>query len=732
MFRRLLVEWCAVALLVLVLTLGLTLSGATSRADDALYDLVVGLRAPPASDRILVVAIDDASLAALGQWPWPRTTHARALETLARAGPAAVGYDVLFTEPGRTAGEDAALARALRGTKVALPVLFDAPGPDGQNLDTTPPIAPIAEAATALGQVALPHGQDGTARTALLEVNDGARSWPHLVEQTYRLAFGRSSPAWQHARARANMSVLVPYRPAGAWRSVSFSDLVAGRLPPDFIRNRLILVGATAGGLGDRHDVAGAGTLAGVEVQANLLSAMLADRFVREAPLSVRLAAAALPTIFLLFLFWRLKPSRALIAALATFALVALGPVLLIATTGLWIPPATALLGVLFVYPLWGWRRLHAIDKAIAGELSSLSVDVGEPAAAAGHPLDHAGRNAAALSGSIAALRDLKRLVADTVEGVADPLVVTTMEGEVLVANRRAEALLASDAELRAAFYSLPSARDLLSADGRHFSHRRTPLAGADGGQRGWIHLLAEITDIRTVEREREQALEFLSHDMRSPQASILTLLQGSAESGSNHKERLTREVADKIAYHAQRTLGLAENFVQLARLRETRFAPEETDLHDCLGEASDALWPLATQKGVRIVVRPGEPCCVAGERHALTRAFLNLLDNAVRFSPAGAEIHYGIEETSPEGATMFEAWIEDRGPGIPKERLADLTGRFGPLAASGPGLSVGLGLAYVRAVAERHGGRLEHSAVSPHGSRFTLVLPEFAASVTR
>lgn len=732
MFRRLLVEWCAVALLVLALTLGLTLSGATSRADDALYDLVAELRAPPASEQILVVAIDDASLAALGQWPWPRTTHARAIEALAGAAPAAVAYDVLFTEPGRTPGEDVALAQALRHAKVALPVLFDAPGKDGRDFDTIPPVAPIAEAAGALGQVALPHEEDGTARAALLEVNDGSHGWPHFIEQTYRLAFGHSSPAWRRARALGEMSVLVPYRPAGAWRSVSFSDLVAGRLPADFIRDRLVLVGATAGGLGDRHDVSGAGTLAGVEVQANLLSAMLADRFVREAPLPLRLVTGTLPAIFLLLLFWRLTPSRALIAALAMFALVAALPALLVAATGLWLPPMTALLGVLFVYPLWGWRRLHTIDKAIADELSTLSLDLGDPVAAASQPLDHAGRNAAALSGSIAALRDLKRLVTDTIEGVADPLVVTTMEGEILVANRPAEALLASDADLRAAFYRLPSARDLISSDGRHFSHRRTPLADADGGQRGWIHLLAEITDIRAVEREREQALEFLSHDMRSPQASILTLLQGSSGSGTDDGERLTRDVADKIGYHARRTLGLAENFVQLARLRETRFAPEETDLHDCLGEASDALWPLASKKSVRIIVHPGEPCCVAGERHALTRAFLNLFDNAVRFSPVGAEIHCGVEAATAEGATMFEAWIEDHGAGIPQERLADLTGRFGPLAASRPGLSVGLGLAYVRAVAERHGGRLDYVPVSPHGSRFALVLPASAGSLTR
>ncbi len=724
MSRRLLVEWCAVALLVLGLTLGLTLTGATSKADDAVYDQIVDLRAPPASDRILLVTIDDASLGALGRWPWPRSVHAQAIKVISGARPAAVAYDVLFTEPARASNEDEVLAAALSGAKVSLPILFDAPGANGRPFDTVLPIPSIAGAAAALGHVALPHEADGKARAALLEMNDGSRAWPHLAEQTYRLAYGHPSPAWQRGGGRGEMSVLVPYRAAGSYRTVSFSDLVAGRLPPAFMRDHIVLVGATAGGLGDRHDVAGAGTLAGIEVQANLLSAMLADRFVREAPLALRLAAGAMPAIILLLLFWRLRPSAALLASLVMFGLVAVVPILLVATAGLWVPPAAGLLGVLFVYPLWGWRRLHTIDKAVARELSQLSTDLGGSVAPSRVRLDHAGRNALALSGSITALRDLKRLVADTVEGVADPLVVTTIEGEVLVANRQAEALLSRDARVRDALYGIPAANDLISADQRHFSHRRTPLTDADGAQRGWIHLLAEITGIRAVERDREQALEFLSHDMRSPQASILTLLEGSETAG------VGRDAADKIAYHARRTLELAENFVQLARLRETGFDPEETDLHDCLAEASDALWPLASKKSVRIVVPSGEPRCVAGERHALTRAFLNLLDNAVRFSPPGAGISCGIDSVATAGAQGFEVRIEDQGPGISEERLTDLTSRFGPLASSAPGLSVGLGLAYVRTVAERHGGDLRYEAASPHGSRFIFAIP--ALDLTR
>lgn len=721
--RRLLLEWCAIALLVVALTAGISWSRATSRIDDAIYDLVVELRAAPPSDRILLVAIDDASLAAIGQWPWRRSVHGEAIRRLAAARPAAIAYDVLFTEPGRSPGEDAELGAALRQARAVLPVLFDAPGANGRAFDTVLPVPPIAGAATGLGQVALPHEADGTARAGLLEVDDGTRRWPHLAEQAYRLAMGHESPAFLRGSRGGDMAVLVPWRSAGAFRTVSFDDVLRGRLPAAFVRDRIVLVGAQAGGLGDRHDVAGAGTLAGVEIQANLLNALLADRFVREASLPLRLAFGAVPAILLLTLFWRLKPSAALFASLATFLLVLASPALLVATAGLWVPPSTALLGVLFVYPLWGWRRLHAIDQAVSSELARLSDDLGGASAGSEPRLDRAGRNAVALSGSIAALRDLKRLVGDTVEGVADPLIVTTLAGEMLVANRGAATVMAQVPDLLARVAAAASGEDLVLPDGRHFSARRSPLADADGAQRGWIHLLADITDIRAAESDRAQALEFLSHDMRSPQASIITLLEGAGAAG------LSPELADRIGYHARRTLGLADNFVQLARLRESRFDPEETDLHDCLGEAADALWPQASKKSVRIVVPPADPpCCVTGERHALTRAFLNLLDNAVRFSPDGREVRCAIDAVHHARGCWFEVRVEDRGPGIAPERRAGLAAPYNS-AGTGTQPSVGLGLAYARAVAERHGGDLRYEDAAPEGARLVVRIPTLAAA---
>ncbi|MGK6317920.1 CHASE2 domain-containing protein [Sphingomonas sp. DT-204] len=719
--RRLLLEWIAIALLALAVTCGFVLGGMTSRIDNTLYDALAGLRAAPPSDRILIVAIDDDSIAEIGRWPWPRTVHARLIERIAAARPAAIAYDLLFPDPAADPREDAALAVAMRRTPVILPILLTAPGSDGRAFDATPPVEPLRGAAAALGHVALPYDGDGSARAALLEVSEDGGRWLHLAEQAYRLANGAPSPAFGRAAARGEPGVLVPYAPPGAFRTVPFKDVLAGSVPSEFLRGRFVLVGVTAGGLGDRHVVAGAGALAGVEVQANLLNALLTNRFIRSPSAGWQWAFAAFPSLLLLLLFLRLRPSRALIATAAIFVATATLPVALLVIAGLWLPPTAALLALLIVYPLWGWRRLMAIHRAMSDELRRFAGDDDAPVGPARAGLDPAGSSAIALSSSIARLRDLKRLISDTIEGVSDPLVVTSLAGQVLLANGRAQALMATALTPDAIVELANEAEhdELTLADGRSFSPRRTPLADAAGEQRGWIVLLAEITAIRAAQQDREEALEFLSHDMRAPQAAIIALLDG--DGGKAVPEALSA----RLAGHARRTLRLADDFVQLARLRSTGFEPEETDIRDTLAEATDAVWPVASRKGVRVVVDgPDEPCCVMGERYALTRALLNLLDNAVKFSPDGAEVRCDIAEVEEVGSRWYGIAIEDAGPGIPPDRLSRLFGRFGPVGRSGAQSGVGLGLSYAHAVAQRHGGTLTYAPVAPAGTRFMLRLP--------
>src|SRR5690606_1365036 len=121
--------------------------GGLGRIDLTLYDQAAAVASRPASADILLVAIDDESLAALGRWPWPRTAHAALLDRLASAR--AIGLDIIFSEPDRfDPSSDRTLAEAVRRRgNVVLPVALSAHRGDPAQL----PIAPLADAAAGLG-----------------------------------------------------------------------------------------------------------------------------------------------------------------------------------------------------------------------------------------------------------------------------------------------------------------------------------------------------------------------------------------------------------------------------------------------------------------------------------------------------------------------------------------------------------------------------------------------------
>ena len=413
-----------------------------------------------------------------------------------------------------------------------------------------------------------------------------------------------------------------------------------------------------------------------------------------------------------------------MLAALTIAAATLAGSAGLLLLAGRWLPPGAALIGVALAFPLWSWRRLHAADRAMADQLSLFADDPGGPPRSAGGEalLDPIGRRMFRVNESIRRLRDLRRLIHDTVAGVADPLIVTTLDDRVLLANPAALALF-GDIVGGAMPTGLDEADPLELADGRIFSPRRAPLDDAVGAQRGWVLLLADVTRIRAAERDREQALEFLSHDMRAPQASIITLIEGATPTG------VSAPLAQRIAAHARRTLALADDFVELARLRAAGFAPEPVDLADVLAEAADELWAAASRRGVRVdLAAEPEVAIVAGERVALIRSLINLLDNAVRFSPDGGVISC----TLTVAAHACVLAIEDQGPGIDPALHDALFTRFGATGAGDRGRSVGLGLAFVAATAARHGGGVACRTAGAGGASFALTLPTIDAASSK
>ena len=169
---------------------------------------------------------------------------------------------------------------------------------------------------------------------------------------------------------------LIPFAgPPGSYPAVSAAAVYRGEVPPELLRDRIILVGATAAGLGDRFATPVGGErdlMSGVEIQANILDALMHGGLRGEAG---PLAAFALSAVALLMLwsgFLKLSPRANLLAAgLLVLGVIAFSATLLV-VANLWVAPATALVTVAMMFPVWGWRRLAAASEFLTRELTRL------------------------------------------------------------------------------------------------------------------------------------------------------------------------------------------------------------------------------------------------------------------------------------------------------------------------------------------------------------------------
>lgn len=747
--RRLLIEWCLIALISTLAVVLATHWRGTSAFDNLVYDQLTSISRPDPDDRILLINIDEASLARIGKWPWNRDIHAQLIDKLSAAQPRTILLDVLMSEPGEENDDGSLAASMTKSGSIFLPINFHSPGSDGKAYDTEYPLPLLGSAAKDIGHVNIAFDNDGIVRRINLCFASDERRWPHLAEMVYRNG-SRPSPAYTRL-SRCGQDLLLPYAPRDSYSEISFTDALEGGIPEQLIKGRDIIIGATAAGMGDNYPApfSDGGVVSGSEIMANMLAALRRDDFITPAPAWQIALLSLLPMWLLMLGFLRWQPRTALIVSLCLIVSV------LLASTGalsasIWFPPGAALIGIILVYPLWGWRRLQAMSAFMQSELGELERE-GEIVPLALNPdrgSDLVGRQSAALGSAIDHLRDLRRFVSDSLEHLPDPMFVTDTVGTVTMANHRIEEYLGPnlkgtalkslldhivapahrrnvddylrDIETGLADDQAPFVR-FISPNGSHFVMRSAPVVNDLDIHVGQIHYLADISALAQAESDREEALQLLSHDMRSPQSAIIALL-GSISN---------KDISRRIEGHARRTIALAQDFVDVARMGESPFEGSDVLLADLARDIADNLWPLAQERRVTIEVTDhSDSGFVTAEPESLGRAITNMIDNAVKFSPGEGQILVEVNRVNLAGGNMLELTISDEGPGIDAELLPRLFTRFAARSAPDARIqSSGLGLTYVRAVAERHGGKVwaENKA---KGACFHMRLPEAAEPI--
>ena len=263
---------------------------------------------------------------------------------------------------------------------------------------------------------------------------------------------------------------------------------------------------------------------------------------------------------------------------------------------------------------------------------------------------------------------------------------------------------------------------------------------------------LRDETELRRSERTRADFLANASHELRTPLASLsgfIETLRGHARDDPDARDRFLGIMQDQAARMAR----LIEDLMSLSRIELNEHIPPQgrADLRLTVKDVIDALGPIAEDKQVRFDVRaPDEPATARpADRDQLVQVIQNLVENAVKYAPAGSSVLIEVAgDVSAEaamaprqiGAAQMSLLtpdhavdqryvclrIADAGPGIAREHLPRLTERFYRVEGQkgGERSGTGLGLAIVKHIVNRHRGGLTVESAQGEGTAFCVYLP--------
>lgn len=632
-------DLASAAFILLFLSFALHLFGLMSQVDDLIYDLGqrLNISAPP--DDVIIVAIDQDSLSQLGRWPWSRDIHAQLLQLLKAEQPAAIGLDIIFAEPEQGNPQaDQNLAKAIAdANNVVLPVLLESVRENGQIIETLP-LPLFMQSAADVGRVHAVLDADSIARAVYLHEGIGAPVWQLFSQAVLNIT--ERQPTKNNFKLNDDDNLTNKYTliqkdkrrisfsgPPGHFNHISYIQVLKGEFLPETFKNKVVLVGATALGMNDLlpTPVSGLSTsMTGVEFHANVFTSLRNNTLIRTVPLW--LSSVIVLIISLMPLLWMPKVTalKSFVSTILFMILVTMVAGFLPKLTGIWVPPAAALLTLLFAYPIWSWRKLEAAQRYLDFELDYLKKN----------------------------MADMHR--------VED------------------KSALGYDA----------------------FDARISQVRNAS-------------KQLRYLNENRKETLAFISHDLRAPLASAIAVIEKNDE------------VKALLHKPLSQALDLAEDFLQASRAEMIDVSAfDEIDFVGLVHQAVDDAYNEATHKQINLVRDMTENIVwVEGNFGLLHRAILNLILNAVKFSPEQSNIT--IKVSLAEQNSDIVVSVIDQGPGISSKDQVNLFKRFSRIKGQGSTFTgTGLGLYFVNIVADKHGGRIQVKSDIGSGATFSLSLP--------
>jgi NtrC-family two-component system sensor histidine kinase KinB len=332
-------------------------------------------------------------------------------------------------------------------------------------------------------------------------------------------------------------------------------------------------------------------------------------------------------------------------------------------------------------------------------------------------------------------------------EDSIDSILITDWKGHIIEANRQAEIttnypkdtlrhmrireLHQIDIEAVGIDFECLSAGDTISYE----SILRTQEGGEVSVQvyarqvdiDGVAHLqwiLRDTTERKNLETLRNDLISMIYHDLRSPLANVVSSLDVLASLSRPEDDPALKSLLEIAMRSTERIQRLTDSLLDINRLEDGQPVGDlkPTNPTSLIKEAVEAVTPIAKNKDQSLDLSlPEHVPLVTADGDMIRRVLSNLLENAVKFAPAGGKISVGCREDG-EAVLM---WVKDNGPGIPDSEQERIFDKYTRLHAKEGPKGIGLGLAYCRLAVEAHKGRIWVESEPREGSSFCFTLPK-------
>ncbi|UQP21101.1 ATP-binding protein [Burkholderia multivorans] len=731
--------------------------------DQLHFDATAFAFANRGSNRVVLISKGEGSLRELGrERVFSPATNAELIDRL--AGAISIVFDIPL--PAREQFDDAFFDAIARNKRVVVGLPSTDTDTSGKLLLPLPDPAPKVVAA--VGQRDVTVGHSGVVTGFVPYRTIGGSVYAHVSLEAIDVAgLGTQLPdlrlyAFPQTTSigkRPRESVLLMLPRVKSVETYSFADVVTGRVAPSTFDGKIVFIGhAIYRPLGE-YSVSSLNddVVDGARLDAMITSALLNDDVVSEIPPLLQSMVGPVLALGMLLICWLTKTRVLHFYALGWGAGIFATSTLLLGLFHIWVPVGAALTVCLIVYSFFAWSQLLGMHRLLRREISrlrELSSSVGAVRLSNEDPHDAVDSNLLdEVKLAMQQIREWQEAYVGVINLLPYPVVLERSRKLVLWNSRAAELLGATVTdsggiqageqpklemvlELFAAqrLGEAPAQEREVVLNGREYMLVNVPFAQFSplALQDDTAHLicLVDIDDLKKSVINDRQTLRHIAHDLRNPLTTILALIEqqsvGMQDSlAGAHDEKFMHDLRRLVGY----SLRMAQDFMQLSRadvLDPATFSM--VDVADLVEEAVDQVGSFAETRSIRLALHrdKSETLWIDGNRDMLQRAVINVLDNAVKYSPEHTVVDVTVARDGQPGSRDVLIRVADQGVGIPGDAIPLLCEPFFQVdgkrrdAAAG----VGLGLSFVRAVIGRHGGAISITSEVGRGTEVALSLP--------